>query len=124
MTKSLLSMLVILFLCRLNTAAQAPALPTKGALSETLLSNKAFTRSTQEDTVIKQHPLPAAYTLEVTGRVNSATGRGLDIDARNALTKGFRLSLDAANLRYTAPLGASAPWTASGAARTIPFASR
>jgi fibronectin type 3 domain-containing protein len=109
--------MIMLCLCRLNLVAQAPNLPTKGALSETLLSSKTFTNSTQEDTVIKPHTLPAAYTLELVGRVNSANGRGMDIEGRNGLTKGFRLSLDAANLKYTAPLSAGTALTASPAAQ-------
>lgn len=113
--KKLLFVLVILCLCQLNVIAQAPNLPTRGTLSETLLTTKTFTNAVQEDTVIKPHTLPAAYTLELVGRVNSATGRGMDIEGRNGLTKGFRVSLDAANLKYTAPLSASTAWTASGA---------
>ena len=105
----------MLCLYQVKLAAQAPNLPTKGTLSETLLSSKTFTNSTQEDTVIKPHTLPAAYTLELVGRVNSATGRGMDIEGRNGLTKGFRLSLDAANLKYTAPLSAGTALTASPA---------
>jgi fibronectin type 3 domain-containing protein len=105
----------MLCLCQLNLLAQAPNLPTKGSLSETLFFTRTFTNANQEDTVIKPHTLPAAYTLELVGRVNSATGRGMDIEARNGLTKGFRLSLDTANLKYTAPLGNSTAWTASGA---------
>lgn len=112
----LLFLLVMCCLCRLNLTAQAPNLPAKGTLSETLLSSaRTFTNASQADTIIKQHTLPAAYTLELVGRVNSATGRGMDIEGRNGLSKGFRLSLDAANLKYTAPLSGSTAWTASAA---------
>ncbi|OQP66552.1 hypothetical protein A3860_13815 [Niastella vici] len=111
-----LFVLVMLCLCKICLFAQAPNLPAKGTLSETLLSTtRTFTNATQEDTVVKPHTLPAAYTIELTGRVNSATGRGMDIEGRNELLKGFRLSLDAANLKYTAPLSGSTALTASGA---------
>lgn len=113
--KKIILALVILCLCKLNAVAQAPNLPTKSTLSETLLSSKTFTNSSQEDTVIKPHTLPAAYTIELVGKVNSATGRGMDIEGRNSLLKGFRLSLDAANLKYTAPLNAGTVYTASPA---------
>lgn len=102
-------------LCQLKMFAQAPGLPAKATLSETLLTTKTFTNATQVDTVIKPHTLPAAYTIELVAKVNSATGRGMDIEGRNSLSKGFRLSLDAANLKYTAPLNAGTTYTASPA---------
>lgn len=113
----LISVLVICSLGQTSLLAQAPALPARATLSETLLTNKAFTNSIQEDTVRQQHSLPAAYTLEVVARVNTATGRGMDIEARNGLLNGFRLSLDAANLKYTAPLSTATAWTTSGAGK-------
>lgn len=99
----------------LTVTAQAPNLPVKQTLNETLLTGKAFTNAATEDTVLKQYPIPNNYTLEVVAKVNTATGRGLDIEARNARVKGFRLSLDAANLKWTSTLSAGKALTASGA---------
>lgn len=108
-------LLFLICLSGLTTLAQAPNLPTKGVLSETLLSGKAFTNSSQVDTVIRQRAIPGAYTLEVVAKVNSATGRGLDIDARSAQLKGFRLSLDASTLNGTSSLSTPSSLTASSA---------
>ncbi|WP_133055278.1 cellulose binding domain-containing protein [Niastella koreensis] len=84
--------------------AQAPALPVKGTLDQTLITNRSFTNSSQPDTVTIPISLTASYTLEVKARVNSATGRGLDLEGRNQQYKGFRLTLDTARLASTASL--------------------
>ncbi|MCZ4222958.1 glycosyl hydrolase [Pedobacter rhodius] len=97
---------VAFFLCSLTLAAQAPNLPVKGTLSQTILSSRTFSNATQADTVIRYRPSLSEYTLELVGKVNSATGRGLDIDVRNSKARGYRLSLDAANLKTSAPLSA------------------
>jgi len=86
--------------------AQAPALPVKGVLDQTLITNRSFTNSSQTDTVMMPLALPGSYTLEVKARVNSATGRGLDVESRNQQLKGFRLTLDTARLAATASLTA------------------
>ncbi|THU34192.1 T9SS type A sorting domain-containing protein [Niastella caeni] len=107
----LLFVLFIIF--SLKVTAQAPNLPVKQTLSETLFSGRTFTNASQEDTVVKQQAIPSNYTLEVVAKVNAATGRGLDIEARNDKVKGFRLSLDAATLKLTSPLTAARSLTAS-----------
>lgn len=96
--------------------AQNPNLPVKGTLSNTLLSSRTFTNASQVDTVVKQRSLPAAYTVEVVARVNSATGRGLDIEARNGGFKGFRLSMAPAAVSITNALTASQALTVFPAA--------
>jgi hypothetical protein len=111
----ILPIIIFTLLCTFKVFAQAPALPQRGTLSQTLLSSRTFSDPAQPDTVVIQHNLPGEYTLEVVGRVNTATGRGLDMDARNAALNGFRVSLDASNLKWTAPLSSSAPLTASPA---------
>lgn len=98
-----------------HLAAQAPNLPVKQTLNETLLTGRTFTNAAGEDTVLKQYTIPNNYTLEVVAKVNAATGRGLDIEARNARVKGFRLSLDAATLKSTSALSAARALTASNA---------
>lgn len=117
---------VIFCLWQSDTAAQAPNLPAKGTLSQTLLSSRTFANGTQVDTAVKRQPLSGDYTLEVVAKVNSATGRGLDIEARNSSLKGFRLSLDAASLKYTTPLTSAQTLSASkaGESQTIRIAVR
>ncbi|MBW4889757.1 T9SS type A sorting domain-containing protein [Mucilaginibacter sp. HMF5004] len=101
--------------CPLKAIAQAPNLPTKGTLGQTIVSSRAFSNSTQVDTAVKYPGTLNAYTLEIVGKVNSATGRGLDIDARNAKGTGFRLSLDATNLKQSSSLNAISNLTSSKA---------
>jgi hypothetical protein len=116
-------LLSFLCLCGLFTFAQAPDFPAKAILNETLLAGKTVTGSSV-DTVLRQRTLPGQFTLEVRAKINSATGRGLDIEGRNAAQSGFRLSLNAANLQWTAPLSAANPWTLSpaGSPHTIRIA--
>ena len=99
-----------------SAIAQAPNLPIKGILNQTLLSGKTFTNGAAVDTTVKNFLGSNAYTLEVVAKVNSATGRGLDIEGRNGALNGFRLSLDAANLKTANPLAAATPLSASRAA--------
>lgn len=108
---------VLTFLCLLglNAFGQAPNLPTKQTLSESILSSRTFSNPSQTDTVVRQRPIADNYTLEVVARVNSASGRGLDIEARNSKAKGFRLSLDASALKWTSALNSSRAMTSSNA---------
>jgi hypothetical protein len=115
MKRILLFVLALICFCTLDIGAQTPNLPTKGVLSETILTTKTFYNSSQVDTVVKQHEITDNYTLEVVAKVNTATGRGLDIEARNTAVKGFRLSLDATNLKWTSPLSSGTTLTASSA---------
>jgi len=95
--------------------AQEPNLPKKATLSESILSQTSFTKSSGVDTVLKYHALPTNYSLNVVAKVNSATGRGLDIDVRNSKLQGVRLTLDASALNLTSSLNASKGLSASGA---------
>ncbi len=108
-------LLLLAIVCSLKMAAQAPSLPVKQTLGETLFSARSFSNPSQVDTVVTQHAIPDHYTLEVVAKVNAATGRGLDLEARNTKVKGFRLSLDAATLKLTSPLTAPRSLTASAA---------
>ena len=116
MKRTLLLLAAFVAFSRQQAAAQTPALPGKATLSETILTGRVFTNSTQVDTVLKFRPDLTDYTLEVVAKVNSATGRGLDIEARNQKIKGFRLALDASNLKSVSPLSSSAALTACRAA--------
>lgn len=95
--------------------AQEPDIPTKETLNETLLTQQTFSSSSAVDTVMKSLNLPSEYTLELLAKVNSATGRGLDIEGRNSAAKGFRLTLDASNLKLSSSLSSMVPITASKA---------
>lgn len=100
-----------------DVSAQNPNLPTKATLTESILSNKTFSNAAQVDTVLKYHALPASYSLNIIAKVNSSTGRGLDIDARNSNLQGFRLSLDASSLNFTSALSSPKGLSASTAAQ-------
>lgn len=112
--------------CQLYSAAQNPNLPTKNVLSQTLLNSRSFTNGTNADTVTKPYNSTAQYTLEVVAKVNTATGRGLDVEGRNAAFNGFRLSLDTANLKNSSALTATTTLSASrsGENQTIRIAVR
>ena len=84
--------------------APIPSFPNKAALSQTVYGSRTFTNPSLADTVIKPWKISNAYTLEVVAKVNSSIGRGLDIEARNGLLKGFRLSLDSSLLYYSSNL--------------------
>lgn len=118
MKKLLLSVIAMICFLSFDLAAQAPNLPTKGTLSEAVLSSRFFSNALQADTVVKQRPIAENYTLEVVAKVNSASGRGLDIEARNASVKGFRLSLDATALKWTSSLNSSTSLTSSDAGQS------
>lgn len=100
----------------IDLLAQAPVLPSKGSLSQTLLSGRQFTNSFQEDIATIEQEIPGEYTLEVVAKVNAATGRGLDIESRNSGLKGFRLLLDeTSTLRWTSSLSAARAISSSNA---------
>ncbi|MDJ1496631.1 glycosyl hydrolase [Cytophagaceae bacterium DM2B3-1] len=98
------ALVMLLSLYGKYVTAQSPNLPTKTTLSQVLLSNKTFSQTAQIDTVVKQRPIANDFTLEIAATIHAATGRGLDIEARNSKLKGFRLSLDSALLKSTSPL--------------------
>ncbi|NDW19148.1 hypothetical protein D0T53_09515 [Dysgonomonas sp. 216] len=71
-----------------------PDLRKKAELDNILLSEKKSVNTTGKETfeVTPFNPLNA-YSLEVKAKINSATGRGMDIEARSKTGKGFRFSL-------------------------------
>lgn len=126
MKKYLLISIGLFCFCSARVLAQSPNLPTKATLSQTLLSSRTFSNATQVDTAMKFMPTLTNYTLEVVGQVNSATGRGLDIDLRNSNGKGARLSLDASSLKTSTPLANSTgiSTATAGVSQTIRIAVR
>ncbi len=94
-----------------NDAPEAtipPALPTKKELSELIMeSNKNINSSSQNITVLTPFNPVKDFSVEVKAKINSVDGRGLDIEARTASGKGFRISLDKTSANFTAPLASS-----------------
>ena len=87
-----------------KTFAQAPALTIKatGTLSQKLLGARTFSAATVDTSLqsISTMNSITGYTLEVVAKATSVgAGRGLDIEARNAAMKGFRISLDSNTLK-------------------------
>jgi len=98
-------LIAILLSCNISlVSAQEPVLPKKATLSNELLSAKTYSKSAETDTNTIFKTPSGDYTLEVKGKINSATGRGLDIESRNHKLKGFRLTLGASTLKWTNPL--------------------
>ncbi len=82
-----------------------PTLPTKKELSELLPGSTKNINSTSKDlTVLSPFNPTKDFSIEVKAKINDATGRGLDIEARTASGKGFRISLDKTTVNYTTPL--------------------
>lgn len=95
----------ILFLS-VNAKAEENLFPEKETLSRILISDvKNFNNATGKEII--QIPFPeetSAYSLEVKAVVNSAEGRGLEMEARDAGGKGFRVSMGYDKLLWSAPL--------------------
>ncbi|MFB9080659.1 glycosyl hydrolase [Flavobacterium procerum] len=84
-----------------NINAQAPNLPVKTILATTLNGAKTFTNASTSD--ILSFPLSnqSEFTLEIKAKVNSAVGRGLDVEVKNTIGLGFRTSLDKTTFNST-----------------------
>lgn len=97
-----------LYPAKLNAAPPAPippVLPQRVTLEQVLMETKRTIQTSERDvmSVVPFNPL-GDYTLEVKAKINHAEGRGLDVEARTRSGKGFRVSLDRTNLRWTSPL--------------------
>ena len=89
----------------LNMTAQTPDLEIKKDLSSSLISSaRNFTEANGVDTIMLPMNAAGDFTLEVTGKVSSAVGRGLDIEARKNDGTGFRTSVSSSKLYWSAPL--------------------
>ncbi len=85
--------------------AQTPDLEIKKDLSSSLISSaRNFTEANGVDTIMLPMNAAGDFTLEVTGKVSSAVGRGLDIEARKNDGTGFRTSVSSSKLYWSAPL--------------------
>lgn len=84
--------------------AQVPILPVKGELGSILSGNRSFTNASVLDTLVFPYPQSNEFSLEVKARVNSATGRGLDVQLNDKNGIGFRSSLDKKSFNYSSLL--------------------
>lgn len=82
-----------------------PVLPVRAELDNILLGSK-MTINTSGIQTIELTPFnpPAEYSIEVKTRINSAAGRGLDIETRANTGRGMRVSLDGTSINWTNPL--------------------
>ncbi|MDN3668497.1 glycosyl hydrolase [Echinicola jeungdonensis] len=103
----LLLVLIALFMLSNQIRAQEPNLTEKETLPVQLYGVKSFNSATDVDTVVIPTQLPGDFTLEVKARINSAEGRGLDIEARKGDLNGFRTSADTETFNWRAPLSVS-----------------
>lgn len=84
-----------------NIHAQAPNLPVKANLATTLNGSKTFTNAVSSDIISFPLSNQTEFTLEVKAKVNSAVGRGLDVEVKNTIGLGFRTSLDKTTFNST-----------------------
>lgn len=85
-----------------------PALTPRADLDDKLLTEKKEINTTGKS-VFSLTPFdpPAEYSIEVKTKINSAEGRGLDIEARSNKGKGFRVSLDSESMNWNTSLADS-----------------
>lgn len=104
--------------------AQAPSLEQKQALPTQLLTNQNYSSNEVSVSKLKTVIPGKEYTLEVKGKINSGSGRGLDVVANDANGQGFRVSLDAKTLNWNNPMGTLSPLSSTDntKTRTLRFA--
>lgn len=89
-----------------------PVLPVKAQLEEVLLAKKKeINTSAKEIVALTPFNPQGDYSIDLTARVQSADGRGLDIEARSQDGKGFRFSLAPARTSLTSVISASTEFT-------------
>lgn len=87
-----------------KVSAQNPDLLEKETLETQLLSERSFINATGRDTAMIPLDYSRDFTLEVQATVNSAIGRGLDMEARFSDGKGFRSSVTSNLFSWTSSL--------------------
>ena len=87
-----------------QTYAQAPNLPVKVNLATTLNGSRTFNNGTNPDIISFPLSNESEFTLEVKAKINSAQGRGLDVEVKNTAGLGFRTSLDKTSFNNTTVL--------------------
>jgi fibronectin type 3 domain-containing protein len=94
MRKNYTVLLLFLIAFVYKIRAQAPSLPVKSGLATSLSGSKTFSNSTGSDIITFPLSNPNEFTLEVKAKINTAQGRGLDVELKNASGLGVRTSLD------------------------------
>ncbi|MBF4483415.1 glycosyl hydrolase [Flavobacterium sp. CSZ] len=84
--------------------SQAPNLPVKINLGTTLNGSKTFSNAANSDIITFPLSSQSEFTLEVKAKINTAQGRGLDVQVKNSAGFGFRTSLDKTTLNNTTAL--------------------
>lgn len=109
MKKHFFGLYVAMTMFALQAQAQQPELTEKETLSTELKGAHSFSAGDGEKEIleISMEKFPASFTLEVKGKVSSATGRGLDVDLRKKDFNGFRTSWNAEKFRWAAPLASA-----------------
>jgi fibronectin type 3 domain-containing protein len=92
------------FLFRIQ--AQAPNLPVKVNLATSLSGSKTFSNSVASDIISFPLSNQTEFTLELKAKINSAQGRGLDVEVKNTAGLGFRTSLDKTTFNHSTVLSA------------------
>lgn len=87
---------LLLFLAGMvwHSHAQSPDFPVKTTLNTTLSGSTTFNNSTGTDTMTLPLTHTSEFTLDVNVQVNSAVGRGFDVEFNNEFGLGLRTSLD------------------------------
>ncbi len=94
-----------MFLIGLNMNGQSPDLVIKKELSSSLITTpRTFVEANGVDTIMLPLNHKGDFTLEVTAQVNSADGRGLDIETRKQDGTGFRTSVSPSKIYWANPI--------------------
>ncbi|MDR1343525.1 MAG: Ig-like domain-containing protein [Prevotellaceae bacterium] len=118
------TMSFLLAACMLGVSVQAwaaaPELVKKERLAAQLLSGAASITGKESIPLTPFDP-KGDYSLEVKATVTSTANCGLSIEAKAAGGKGFRVLLDAADLKWAAPLASPEQLTAATGEVTLRF---
>lgn len=101
MKKNLLLITIAVWLSGICVYGQTPELTIKKDLPTTLHGTKTFNNAANVDTIIIPFDYSSDFTIEVKGKVNSADGRGMDIEARKRDMSGFRTSVNTSRFQWT-----------------------
>lgn len=103
MMKKYILFLLLTFSLFWKGIAQEPDLPLKSVLNTTLHNDVVFDSGTNVDTLMVPYK-DEAFTIEIKANVNTATGRGLDFELRDALGLGLRTSINKTSFDLTSDL--------------------
>lgn len=104
MKKYFLLITVVLCLCSVSAYTQEPNLTVKKDLPVSLHGAETFNDAANVDTIMIPFTHTSDFTVEVKGKVSSAIGRGLDIEARKKDGYGYRTSVTPSFIYWSNPL--------------------